>query len=574
MYQGKFDKKRSGADLQEILAQRNAEASAPQASSRRPESRAMPQNPPRQNPQRPASPRQPAPQRPNPNTPRTTTAQSQNVRRSAPAAPQKQAPRLGSTIFYTLYFLFILVFFVATLGMLIWLNGWLIDYQAAQPSAKAQAVFDQIFTNPNWADIYAAAGAQDTQYEGKEAFAQYMNEYVGGQELNFLETSAGLSGDKIYVIRLGEEKIATFTLTDNNHVGDVGLGNITQLPDWQLSAVDVVLNRDNTYRIVRLNSHRTMINGVELGDDHTIMKAGTNAADYLPAGVEDVAMCTQEITGLFVQPDVQIFDDKGNQMEVTYDEATKTFTEKTTANTMSDDQASALRMATETYCLWMIAEVSDRGTAAKYFDPAGDAYSFTSISKDQLWMQSNNGHEFKDYTVTNFTQYSDSIFSARVDMKLAVTRTDGSVKDYPYGKTMFFRKSDTGKWLCYNFTNEDTSKPVGKIRLTFMDGDNLLYTDFFTTDAKTLQTPTISNIPEGKVFAGWYTLAEEDGKTVYKVMFQPDESGLVTMADGATLEPMVLYPLFEDAGAVQETPAEAPTEAPSETSADTTEGAA
>ena len=59
---------------------------------------------------------------------------------------QKKGPRVGGVIFYTLYFLFILVFFIGTYIGLQWLNGWLTDYEQSQPVYKAEAVFQQLFT--------------------------------------------------------------------------------------------------------------------------------------------------------------------------------------------------------------------------------------------------------------------------------------------------------------------------------------------------------------------------------------------------------------------------------------------
>ena len=189
------------------------------------------------------------------------------------------------------------------MGVYLFCHLLLRDYEASQPTVKAQQVFDQLFTNPQWGDIYASAGAQDTLYENKDAFAAYMEQKVGGQSLNYLETSAGLSGGKKYVIRLGDEKLATFTLTDRNKDTQAAdpLGKLAKIPDWQLSAVEVIIDRTETYRIIRLNGHKTLVNGVELEDDHTIQKAGTLASEYLPEGVADVSTAAAFLRNLLLQ---------------------------------------------------------------------------------------------------------------------------------------------------------------------------------------------------------------------------------------------------------------------------------
>ena len=102
---------------------------------------------------------------------------------------------------------------------------------------------------------------------------------------------------------------------------------------------------------------------------------------------------------------------------------------------------------------------------AKYFDNTSDAY--TSIVKaGELWMQKYTGYEFVNESVTNYAKYSGDIFSVTVKTDLNVTRTDGTVRTYNFNQSMFFRKGDSGKWLCFVSTNVDVSQPVGLVRLT------------------------------------------------------------------------------------------------------------
>ena len=502
-----------------------------------------------------------------------TAAQPKAV---AYSEPPRRGPRLGGVIFYTLYFLFILIFFLATYIGLQWLNGWLVDYQAAQPTAKAEQVFTQLFSDPQWGDLYDASGVQDSAYEGKEEFVAYMEGHVDPSQLTYLETSAGLSGDRKYRVMMGSEVVATFTLVDQNKVDTSSLEDLGEIPDWQLGAVEVFFERENSYRIVNLDGHTAMVNGVALDDSHIIQIATTKAEEYLPEGTTGVSMCTQEITGLFTTPEVTIFDADGKQMEVTYDEATHTFTEKTESNTITAEENDVIVNAAKTYCLWMIKEVTDRGQIAKYFDPSSDAYS-NIVKTTELWMQSHGGYVFNDVSVTDYTRYTDDIFSARISMTLSVTRTNGTVKDYPYAQSLFFHKTDSGSWLCFKATNADVTQPVGKVRLTFMQGDTQLYSNFFYTDAEEIVTPVISPVPEGKVFSGWVQrTTDENGQTVLQLVFQPDETGTVKIPEGTTLEPMTLYALFENAASGEAT-TEATTEAAEttgETTPQTTEGGA
>ena len=529
-------------------AQRPANGQRPPQRPANAQQGATPQRP----AQRPASGQRPANAQPN------ASAKAPAKRPTPPpqqpeTKKKKSGPRLGGVIFYTLYFMFILIFFLATFLGLTWLHGWLTDYEMAQPDGKAEQVFTQLFTDPDWGALYDAAGAKDSAYEGRDAYVAYMEDKVGDSQLNYLETSAGLSGNKKYLVRLDKEKVASFTLVDKakNENEDMTnkFKNMSRIPDWQLGAVEVFFNREGTYYIEKLDGHTAYVNDVPLTDEMTIQVATTLAEKYLPEGTTGVSMCTQQIDGLMAQPTVTIFDKSGKQMEVTYDEATRTFTERLESNTMSDDQREAAIKAAETYCNWMLAVDNDRGHAAQILDPTGSAYKdLTSIPRDQLWVQSNNGFTYDNINVSDFALYAGDIFSVRVTLDVNVTRTDGSIKNYPFNSSMFFRKSDTGKWMCFNTTNVDVSQPVGRVRLTFMNGENEVHSQFYGTDSKEIVTPVVPT-PEGKVFTGWVTIEKDDnGAMVYNLQFQPDEEGKVAIPEGTILKPMTLYALFQYPG--------------------------
>ena len=168
MYQGKFGSKNKGgsSDIYEIIAQRNS-TPAP----------------------RPAAEQDIIGQRPRPNRQAAPARESvpaqAPARQQRPAAPQEEprrrGPRLGGVIFYTLYFLFIFMFFVATYMGLNRLRDWLTDYEAAQPTTKCQEVFDTLFRSPDWGVLYDAAGIEDTAYEGKEEYVAYMENKAQGK---------------------------------------------------------------------------------------------------------------------------------------------------------------------------------------------------------------------------------------------------------------------------------------------------------------------------------------------------------------------------------------------------------
>ena len=539
MYQGKFEaKNRPNRAVKETDSQTapvsQPAASRPQTSSNRP-----------QNPGAAAARQQ---------IPGVTAGQRQSAQPAArsasnpasrpsgakqiPAAePKRKGPRLGGVIFYTVYFLFIFLFFGGMFFVLQWLNGWLGDYEAAQPTVKCQEVFDSLFGNPDWGSLYDRAGIQDTAYEGKEEYITYMQNKVGDQKLNFVETSAGLSGDKKYFVRLGDEKIASFTL-----MGEAE--KITDIPDWELGAVELFFDRQEGYLIEKLDGHTAYVNGVELDDSFTIQTTSTSAEQYLPIGVTGAKTCIQSISGLMAKPEVTVTNRAGEQMEVTYNEETGTFVEQTEANTISEEEQTLALNALKARGEYMINAKNARVNVAKYFDSSSNAYNDIISMGKELWMNKDYGHRFLNETVSDYCRYSDELFSVRASVTMNVTLKDGNTRDYDMDQAMFFRKKN-GNWVCYEMTNEDVTKPVGKVRITFVNDETVLSSEFYDTDATSLMAPVVAT-PEGKVFSGWVKEEIKNGTKELTIVFTPDESGLVTIGAGTTLEPMTLYALFED----------------------------
>lgn len=551
MYQGKFDKKRKNTtvDIQEVTAARNAavasqkKAAAAQketlapAAQTAPRKRAVPYDQ-EAAPVKKAAAKEPVKQ---------TAAKRPAKEAVAQAAPKRKGPRLGGVIFYTLYFLFIFLFFVAVFFGLQWLQGWLVDYEAAQPTAKSEEVFHQLFDDPDWGALYDAAGIADTEYEGKEAFVSYMEALVGDQELTYQLTSTGMSDDVKYFVKLGDKRLAYFTLTGGEK--NQGLTSISaDLPEWKLGEVSLFYDRANGYRIQTVDGHVPQINGVALTEDHIIQKSAMkdDGNGFLPSGYSSSKSSIYEINGLLAEPTITVVDSSGNLKDVVYDEASGMYVEQAETISISDEEKELALEALKVYAKYGI-KAATSAEVAKYFDSTGAAYK--SIMQTVLdWTKANNGISFDNDTVSNYCRYGDDMFSVYVTTELTIKLTDGGTQNKAINSTLLFSKTG-GSWKVTKMTNADVFKAVGQVRLTFMSGDTVLSKDFYDIESETLATPLLS-VPEGKVFSGWYReTVKADGSREQSLMFVPDENGDVTLQSGTVLEPMTLYPLFEDAAA-------------------------
>lgn len=476
--------------------------------------------------------------------PKTETPQNKASKKAAPKEKRRREkrrrrPRIGGIIFYILYVLSIGAFVYGVQYGLELLEDWLVKYEASQPHHTRDKVFNELFADPDWEKIYDLAGVQDTAYEGKDAFAAYMEEQYSGIELSYQETSAGLSGDKKYIILAGEEKIAHFTLTG-------GTDSKTEIAEWKLGTVEVFFTRTQSVAVEKLPWHTVYINGVALDDSFTVYKVSTLAEDYIPQELNGYQLERQFISGLLVPPQVTVMDENGMPVETVYNSETNCYELNLPEMEITEAEQALAVNAAQVYAKRMLNIVSKYALQA-YYDVNSEIYNVI-CEVPVWWAQSFSHYEFQNQIISDFYRYSDSLYSVRVQFTLCVTRSDGSIKEWPMDNTFFCTRREDGSYIVTDMTNVDTQKHNEQVRLTFMNGDEVLSSEFVDTDAVQLTLPTVT-VPDGKAFSGWVKEETDgDGNITLTLVFTPSESGVISLSPDNRLEPMTLKPLFEDEG--------------------------
>lgn len=472
----------------------------------------------------------------NNNTSDTSPAMAALSEKSAARAKlkaQRQSKR-GTVLFYSIYGVCVAVVIIALLCVMAPLRSWLVRYEASQPEQKAQEVFTQLFADPDWAEIYTLAGMEDTSFETKETFAAYMDAKVADTQLTYIETSAGLSGDHKYIVRLGDEKIATFRLTG-------GTDSQAEISVWELGAVELFFERNESVTVEKLPGHTVYVNGIPLDDSYTVRTISTKAEEYLPEGVHGYRAEQLYVDGLLKAPEVTVTDAAGNAVAMVLDTETGIYKPQVSAREMTEEErkiALDAGLADATYALRDISEWDLK----QYFDANSQIYD--DIIHTHPFLQDYLGYTFDDSVteVSDFYRYSDSLFSARVTLLLKVTRTNGTIKEIPLNKTYFLEKNSSGKYLVTQYTNVPVQDRVEQVRLVFMNDSEQVASQMVDSTTATLTLPQVT-APEGQVLQGW-AIREDDGsgKITMTIRFVPTESGIVQV--GEVLEPMTLYAVF------------------------------
>ena len=461
------------------------------------------------------------------------------VKKPTPPADGQKRKSVGSIVFYSIYGAFVLACIIAIAALISPLKNWLVNYEASQPDTVRQQVFDEYFAQPQWEKLYELAGIQDTAFEGKDAFVTYMTEKLAkasNPTLVCQETSAGLSGNHKYLIKLDDETIATFILEPDGE----SRGEVT---GWKLGGVELHFTREHSVTIEKLPGQTVTVNGVTLDDSYTTRITTTKAEDYLPDGLHGFQSESQTVTGLLVAPQVTLTDITGQSITLTADPETGVFRPDGLSSTMEVPQLhkEIAITAAKNYALFAIRKISS-GTLAQYFDSSSQLYK--DVISTAVFLRAIARYDFRDLGVEDYYCYSDDLFSARVCLTMDVHTVNGYTKVFEINTTFFFKKSSSGTFKVISSTNVDTTERVEQVLLRFMNGEEELESMMISATANTLTPPQVS-APDGKVFKGWAVKSIDDnGNTQMTIQFTPDENGIATIAPNQTLEPMVLYAVF------------------------------
>lgn len=435
----------------------------------------------------------------------------------------------------SLFYIILPVFVLALLAVFCYirfglLRPWLVRFEAAQPRHAGQEVFAGLFSPADWGRVYDLAGLDSAVYGDREGFARSMEELTAGRELTMVETSAGLSGGRRYIVKAGGDSVAAFTLASREEDGQTA---------WELDGVELLLGQTGTVSVRAPEGWSVLVNGVELEEDCRAQTAERLAERYLPEGARGPrTVLWQTQTSAIRQAEVAVLDQDGQAAPVRYEEGR--FIAREPEQEPGEAERAALLGAAQTYARYMIREAASE-QLRRYFDSESRIYE--TIRSSEIWIKNTAGHSFENEEISEFCRYSPELFSARVRMDMNVKRGNGTLKGYHIDSTFFFRQA-AGGWRAYEMTNMDVQRELTRTRLIFMDGQEEVGRLFVSSEERSFAPPEVTG-PAGRTFAGWAVREKSGDSVTMTVRFRPGEDGTVSLPAGGLPEPLTLYAVFE-----------------------------
>lgn len=454
----------------------------------------------------------------------------------APAHSSKSRRRLRFFIVVLGLALCILILLCCAMSPL---KSLLAQYESAQPHHMEEEVYNMLFADPDWDLLYDLAGVESTAFEGKDAFIRYMQNKTEGQELTCVQTSAGLSGDRRYLLYLDDELLASFTLTET--------ADSTLYAQWTLADVDVYFRRSESVTIVTAPGHTVYINGIPLDDSYITTTTQTVAENYLPEGVHGYRSQELQIGDLLCMPEIVVLDRNFNQLPLFYSAATGVYsTEIPVSDPITEEESTIVLEAAQTQALFAVRGCNI-SQLRQHFNSNSQIY--TDLSEAEPFCESYQSHEFHEdsVSITDFYRYSDTLFSARVSLSMDVTDTKNATTTYQLDTTYIFTRNNSGVYLVTSSLEEDLTEKTTQVRLTYLAEETVLLSEMVDVDATVFSAPEAIR-SDGASPLGWGK-QEPDG-SVTTVLTAGDD-GSFLLAEGQTLSAMTLYPIYSETEAAE-----------------------
>ncbi len=335
------------------------------------------------------------------------------------------------SIFYKIYFSFIAVFCVTLSVLLIWLNGWLKSYEAAQPVNLINSIIDTHLKNGDINYLIENCGLKISQYETKESIDSFLSENITGKALSAVVSSKRPEGsDAAYSIEADGKKVLHIFLKKDS-------SSAAFLPKYTVLSSELEKDYYKTINITMPQNTKISLNGKVI-DDALYQEIGIPqfVEKYLPneTAVKQKSVVIENLLSDNVTVTAEY---SGEKVDVHKD-----------GNTYSvyqyiDDSVkkNVREIATEgskAYAGYMQGDAT-LALVATYFDTNSDFYkNIRSSYTDHILEHSAEG--FINVVNDEVFKYSDNIYSCRVEFTQVLKRNGMTYKIY-FKKYVFLEKS-------------------------------------------------------------------------------------------------------------------------------------
>lgn len=301
-------------------------------------------------------------------------------------------------LFYKIYFISLIVFLIALTIFSFTLTAIIRDYNKGIPETVSKKFFEETFLNTDTDKIINLAGITNSEFEKETDLKSYLENAFSG-ELSFTSISSASSDNtKNYIVKSGDYKIASFTLTPNEKNDYAPLDITLHLPK----------SFESEYHI--LKGGKLFINDIEVDEKYIIKTYPHKNSAFLPDGVASPEWVSYKVTGLTKKPSVYVIDRNGNKTDMT--ENGGIYTENIIYDKQEENIVSRVLAGAKQYAICMQNDAS-KSSVYPYFEQGTDLYKSIQ-SAENMFVWNHSGYALENVSVTEFMRYDENTVSMRI----------------------------------------------------------------------------------------------------------------------------------------------------------------
>lgn len=343
-------------------------------------------------------------------------------------------------VFYKVYFS-VLGFLLAVLAVgAVLLSRGIAEYNKGIPETVSKEYFETHFAYPDDHSLSELC-TQVSEFESPETIYAYLRALFAEDKLSYTSISSGaeaLPGQKDYIVKSGDRKIASFTLLPD------------EKNDYHPSAVKLTVPSPSALKCRVYDDSTLLVNGKEVPDTYLTGSEDTRITKLLPAGTAGTRLVRYEVPGLVGPAEVTVLDRHGNAKLIAPGDD-GVYSEIPAYDEPENDLVNRITEGAKQYAICMQSDAAKR-TVYPYFEAGSDLYE-NIRSAENMFVWDHNGYEITDVKTSEFRRYDENTISCRISFTHILHKYGSAdYRDY-FDITYFARKGSDGVYRIYASLN-------------------------------------------------------------------------------------------------------------------------
>lgn len=331
---------------------------------------------------------------------------------------------------------------------LLYVWNTMIKYESMQPKGAMEQLIKEITVE----DMDFTQTENPSEFEDEDIFIAQMEERIDGADLYFRQREGSYDAKApVFDVYDNEDLLYTVTLKEKK---EIRMMLILSASEWEIESVipNVELG-EYAVNITVPDNYEVKVNGIILEEEkHGGVKSPIEKLEYSGEYTQVPELVSYRFEGLVNEPVIEVSDWKQEKIDVS-DDGSQILIDCFPTEQIPEDLQEYVLEAVKTYSNFFSRDLEGCQKSTKpirHLFPEDSYYleMAENYRRHDMWMYSgHNAPVFDKEKVTNYTVYSDTLFSCEVFFEKTMILTKGGGKRVDTVHDVYYFVKIDGNWL-------------------------------------------------------------------------------------------------------------------------------